>query len=184
MVPMNADPQLHTLIATLHKAYQMYLKDRLKTIGINPGWAPFLLHLATMEGVSQENMARSAGLDPGTAARALFRMEQEGLIIRKADTADRRVMRVSLTRKGRALLPPLQAIETQWEATLVQALTAKEQPATLRALEKITAVLSGDERAVQETSATATDNEPEDTGSTPIAGTQTTDEFPMDDFFN
>ena len=181
MVPMNAEPQLHTLIATLHKAYQMYLKDRLKSIGINPGWAPFLLHLATMEGVSQENMARSAGLDPGTAARALFRMEQEGLITRKADTADRRVMRVSLTRKGRELLPPLQAIETQWEATLVQALSAKEQPATLRALEKIVVALSGEEHPAQE-------NSPDD-GQTegellPTAETQASDEFLMDDFFN
>lgn len=176
---MSNKPDLHSTIATIHKAYQMFLKDQLKQVGLNPGWAPFLLHLSTLEGVSQESMAKAVGLDPGTTARALFRLEKEGLVRRKADTTDRRVLRVSLTRKGREALPPLQTIESAWEERLMGAVPQKERASLLRSLERILDAASQEEapeQGVDKASATPT--------LSLQAPPDPEEEFPMDDFFN
>lgn len=169
---------LHTTIATIHKAYQMFLKDQLKQVGLNPGWAPFLLHLATLEGVSQESLAKAVDLDPGTTARALFRLEKEGLVRRKPDTTDRRVLRVSLTRKGREVLPPLQAIEAAWEERLLAAVPQKERATILRSLERVLEIATQDDEPAAQTESKAIPTFPLSPPDEPV------EEFPMDDFFN
>ena len=54
-------------------------------------------------------------------------LEAEGLVVRSADPADRRVSRVSTTKKGEALVAESRRRKTAWLTTQVGQLPADEQ---------------------------------------------------------
>jgi DNA-binding MarR family transcriptional regulator len=68
-----------------------------------------LASLAASDDTSAGILAREAGVDSGAMTRLLDRMEALGLIERRIDRADRRVVRLHLTAHGRTLLPVLEA---------------------------------------------------------------------------
>ncbi|WP_430613562.1 MarR family winged helix-turn-helix transcriptional regulator [Flavobacterium sp. JP2137] len=64
------------------------------------------------DGCSQQHLADQTFRDKPSVTRLLDKMEQEALIIRKADGHDRRLNLIFLTDKGRALeAPTLNAVE-------------------------------------------------------------------------
>jgi DNA-binding MarR family transcriptional regulator len=65
----------------------------------------FTLKMLSMEGVdTATEAARRVHLSPSTVVGILDRLEEKGLIERRRDTVDRRVVRVTLTPEGRDLV--------------------------------------------------------------------------------
>lgn len=58
--------------------------------------------LARNEGMKQADLARNAHVRPSSVSEVLERLEKSGLIERRRDQKDRRVLRVYLTDKGSA----------------------------------------------------------------------------------
>ena len=61
-----------------------------------------LAHLAVCGEANQLKLAELAGLQPPTVSVLLSTMEREGYVCRVPDAHDRRVMRVTLSEKGKA----------------------------------------------------------------------------------
>jgi DNA-binding MarR family transcriptional regulator/GNAT superfamily N-acetyltransferase len=63
--------------------------------------ARVLYELATCENLAAKEIGIELGLDPGYLSRIVQKFDEDGLIIRKPEPADRRQYRLSLTAKGR-----------------------------------------------------------------------------------
>jgi DNA-binding MarR family transcriptional regulator len=55
------------------------------------------------EGTPSTKLGPKMGMEPRSLTRTLKTMEENGLIVRKADQEDRRMVRVHLTKKGQAM---------------------------------------------------------------------------------
>ena len=87
--------------------------------------------------LSQAELARMVAIEPPTMVRTIDRMARDGLVTREPDPADRRITRIYLTDRGRALRDVLvpRAVAVN-EANLAR-LTKSEGQALHRLLAKL-----------------------------------------------
>lgn len=82
------------------------------------------MRLLDRDGQTQSELLEAVGLDHSTVSKSLRRMQEAGLLTRKPTDSDRRVLRVSLTDKGRALREPLEVMWSALERVSVDDLSA------------------------------------------------------------
>ena len=110
----------------------------------NIGWGHFsiLMSLYDEEGQSQDSLALSRGFDKTMIAKSVVKLEEEGLIARQIDPADKRVRRLYLTEKSRKLRSTMQHIGYGINELLVRDFDEKESKVVLEYLRKISLNLS------------------------------------------
>jgi len=92
-----------------------------------------------------KTLAKERGISPPTATGLLDRLVRAGYVKRGSDSEDRRVVMVSLTKKGEnAAQDFLRTVRNRWKNILIH-LTSKEQHQYLTIVKKIVAILSGKE---------------------------------------
>jgi DNA-binding MarR family transcriptional regulator len=109
------------------------LRVHMEKIGLHKGQGFALIHLWHHEGIPQRELSRAMHISPASVTNMLQRMERDGLIARKRDQEDQRVVRVFLTDKAKAMRKEAQTVFHQMEAELSSIYTDKEK-ATLRRL--------------------------------------------------
>jgi DNA-binding MarR family transcriptional regulator len=107
-----ADDPLDEVIWDIGRTYYAYiglLEKVLTATGLDrhlrPGMGPILFALFEQDGRSIKKIAERVQLAAPTLTGLLDRMEQAGLLERRRDEADGRVVRVRLTSLGRSLEP-------------------------------------------------------------------------------
>lgn len=93
--------------------------------------------VATTPGCSQADLATQVGVERPTMSHHLERLEAAGLVARRRDDRDRRIVRVHPTPAGKRRLAKLNTIVDQLEADLVTLLTERERTVLVRALDRI-----------------------------------------------
>ena len=96
-----------------------------------------LSNLAVSDGISQIELVKATHLRPPTVSIILRRMEEEGLVIRKADQPDKRAISVYLTDKGKALDKKNIARIKELDATALSGLSDEDTEALMRLLSRI-----------------------------------------------
>jgi len=91
---------LHDIARLLRKRYE----QRARPLGLTRAQWQVLAHLQRHEGINQSGLAELLEIEPITIARLLDRMEEAGLVERRADPADRRARRLFLTERARPML--------------------------------------------------------------------------------
>jgi DNA-binding MarR family transcriptional regulator len=112
------DDNVGSLMAQVSRLLRRSFDERARAIGVTrPQWQ-MLANLGRNPGIHQGGLADLLEVEPITAARMIDRLQEAGLVERRADPADRRTWRVHLTEKGTGLLDALQpsARETLDEA--------------------------------------------------------------------
>jgi MarR family transcriptional regulator for hemolysin len=103
------------------------------------------------DGASQRELAGRMRIEPPTLVRHLDKLADDGLVQRRPDPEDRRVVRVVVTPKGRARLDSLHEVASEVDAELRSLLTEREVDVLGKALMKIhdhfTAVKEDEEEA-------------------------------------
>lgn len=120
----------------LGKAYQRVTqssRQRLAPYGVTPVQYALLKVLWECDDQSGAELGERLVLDSATITGLLDRLEQAGLIERKAHMTDRRVNRVTLTSRARELQEPLDREMKQMNQGFLGELSAEEQ-ITLRRL--------------------------------------------------
>ena len=87
--------------------------------------------LAQYPDVTQKELAEALGVIPASLSEVLMKLERKGLVERKKDENDRRMVRVRLTEEGQksleqpdeALSDPFQALTQEEQETLKQLLS-------------------------------------------------------------
>ena len=96
-----------------------------------------LNRLWSKDGWMQTDLAKMTHKDNASMTRMLDGMEKKGLIIRKADQADRRINRVYLTRKGKSLESGLKKVAQINMNKGIKNLSVNEIESVKKILEKI-----------------------------------------------
>ena len=100
---------------------------RCQKIGLHTAQELVIFRLLDEDGLSQSRLAARLGVEIGTVAKTVHRMEKEGLLIRRQDAEDARISRVYLTEKGRRLGEPALHIWKDLDVCLVQGMSQAEQ---------------------------------------------------------
>lgn len=100
---LSKDATIAYLIREAHRALSRDLQLRIARYGVNPGMWRFFRVLWEEDGINQRDLSARVGMSAPTTVLALDRMEKHGFVMRVRDDEDRRVARVYLTRKGKAM---------------------------------------------------------------------------------
>ncbi len=83
-----------------------------------PEWR-VVANVAAHDALSLREVSRLTHLDKATASRAVARLEDHGFLAKRTNPADRRLVELSLTRKGRRLFKQIVPLALAFEAELV-----------------------------------------------------------------
>ena len=109
-----------------------------KEFGLSiPEWR-VLANLGRFGPLNAGELAERSSLDQPKVTRALQRLESRGLTQRAIVSADRRQVRLTLTRRGRLQFRQIAALALEWEAGLLGALSPVERSTLDRILTKLT----------------------------------------------
>lgn len=101
------DENIGTLLAQVSRLLRRSFDARARDIGVTrPQWQVLSL-LKLHAGSNQGALAEMLDVEPITLGRMIDRLQEAGLVERRADPADRRAWRIFLTDKGDALLDQL-----------------------------------------------------------------------------
>lgn len=108
-----------------------------KQFGLSiPEWR-VLANLGRSGPLNAGELAERSSLDKPKVTRALQRLEARGLTKRAIVTADRRQVRLTLTRRGRLQFRQIAALALEWEAELLGVLSAADRTAFGRILTRL-----------------------------------------------
>jgi DNA-binding MarR family transcriptional regulator len=100
---MLLDQQLCFALYRASRAIVRAYAPLLDPLGLTYPQYLTLLALWEEDGVSMKHLGERLTLDSATLTPLLKRLEQEGIVERRRDTEDERVVRIHLTARGRAL---------------------------------------------------------------------------------
>jgi DNA-binding MarR family transcriptional regulator len=95
-------------------------------------------HLNRAGPISQQQLGTALRIDPSNLVGLLDDLQQDGLVVRARDAADRRRHLVGLTDKGHARLESAKRATAEAEADLLAPLNAAERKQFLGVLERLT----------------------------------------------
>ncbi len=125
------------LVSMIHHDCHGFIKSRLGDLGVSSGQFPLMFLIYQNEGVNQGQAASALGLDKGTVARGMMRLEGAGLVLRERDRHDRRNYRLRLSDEGREVMERLEDVRLELEAGLVQGLSDEERSVLRELLQKV-----------------------------------------------
>lgn len=101
MRKLDLSESVGTLIALAAKSQERLAEIEIKKqLGLTPAQWKVILVLNMMDGLTQREIAEKINIDGSTLVPVIDKMEQGGLVERKADSKDRRNNRVFLTKKS------------------------------------------------------------------------------------
>lgn len=119
---------------------------RLKPLGLSSAHMPVMMFaLGDGRELSQKALAEMAAIEQPTMAATLSRMERDGLVARRPDPRDRRVMLFSLTPAARAKTDALREAAIAVNAQALRGLDGPEHALFLDMLARVVAALGDEE---------------------------------------
>jgi DNA-binding MarR family transcriptional regulator len=112
-------------------------EEQLAAMQLKPHHAGLLRMLGSNPGLSQQELSDVFGIFPSRLVVLLDELEEQRLIERRDNSADRRGHRVHLTRAGRKALARIGSLTLELEADLCSALTDPERAALAGLLTRI-----------------------------------------------
>lgn len=100
-------------VARACQLMQQALARALGPLDIKPPHLDILVNLYRFEGISQQELARKLLVGRSNMSMLLPQMENRGLLERRPDQKDKRVLRLFLTDEGRALSEKAMRIQTE-----------------------------------------------------------------------
>lgn len=123
-----------------HRALRLHGRVLMRAMaahGVHHGQAMCLRMLARQDGLTQRDLARALHVSPPVVTKMVGSMERAGLVRRRADAGDARLVRVELTDAGRAQELELHAAAGEYVGRTFGTLTEAERRDLARLLEKL-----------------------------------------------
>ncbi len=122
----NVEPDIGPLLVQVCRAQRNRAAAALDALHIHVGQENLVYRLAVEEGVSQTQLAGALCLDASTVTKMLARLERDGVIERRSDAEDARILRVYLTAHGKALVQPVLDVWRQMEERITDGMSEAE----------------------------------------------------------
>jgi len=120
------DRSIGYLLRDCSRHFSKELEAKIRPYGILIGQWFFLRELWQEDGLIQASLSTRVGMKAPTTNVAIRRMVEDGLVIRKQDTADRRKVKIYLTKKGRRLRDELLPLAFEVNETATKGFSQKE----------------------------------------------------------
>nr|MDD6336182.1 MarR family winged helix-turn-helix transcriptional regulator [bacterium] len=133
-LPGGPPPRLIMLAAEISKLCHDRMRRESERIGVKSGYRHLLMHIARIDGITQQELVRITHLKAPTISVTLQNMEQDGLITRQPDGQDARQMHVHLTEEGRRLDMLLRDVHDRVEDIFMQGIGEEEGRQALEVL--------------------------------------------------
>ena len=128
--PLLLDNQLcYALYAAAHRMTKSY-RPMLERMGLTYPQYLVLLVLWEQDGLSVKEIGQKLFLDSGTLTPLLKRLQAAGIVERTRDTGDERLVRITLTQKGRDLQGP---VKQAWDEVVCSVGLAPDEFEVLKA---------------------------------------------------
>jgi DNA-binding MarR family transcriptional regulator len=141
-------PRFRTWIAVARacQLMQLTLARNMAHLEIKPPHLDIMINLYRREGISQQELARKLLVGRSNMSMLLPQLEKRGLIERRADARDKRVLRLHLTEQGRAVTEQAMLIQTALIDTVMATSTEERCLDVADHMEKIIEVLLAEGR--------------------------------------
>lgn len=96
-----------------------------------------IVHLAQRGKVSVREIFQHVGMDKSKVSRAATRLEAAGVILKKVNTCDKRLVELSLTTKGKRMMSQLAPLAREYETRVLAKLPTAQQQALANALDSL-----------------------------------------------
>ena len=116
--------QLAVLSQRVSEGFARHYRDRF---GLNVAEWRVVAHLSQQDAVSVREICRRVNMDKPKVSRAASRLEAKGYLHKVENPRDRRLVELSLTIEGHALVDALAPLAQAYEAELVAALGGDDQ---------------------------------------------------------
>jgi DNA-binding MarR family transcriptional regulator len=111
--------------------------ERLSPLKLTPPHAGILRRLALSSGISQRELATQLGMHASRLVGVVDEMESLGLVVREANTDDRRTYSLQITPKGRETMKEVGRVSYQHNEALQAALSPEEREVLTSLLQRI-----------------------------------------------
>ena len=133
-------------VARACQLMQQSLARELAHLDIKPPHIDILINLFRFEGISQQELARKLLVGRSNMSMLLPQMEKRGLIERRGDKQDKRVLRLYLTAAGQRLTQEAMAIQTALIDRMLSHTPIEECEAMAAHRERLVGLLIAEER--------------------------------------
>jgi DNA-binding MarR family transcriptional regulator len=130
------------LLADVSRLMRRSFDQRARSIGVTRAQWRVITMLVRNEGINQGGLADLIEVEPITLCRMVDRLTEASLVERRPDPNDRRVWRLFLTEKARALLSDLRLLAEDLNEEAMDGISAQEQEQLRTMLDSIRANLS------------------------------------------
>jgi MarR family transcriptional regulator for hemolysin len=135
MRKLDLSESVGTLIALAAKSQERLAEIEMrKQLGLTPAQWKVILVLNIMDGPTQKEIAEKINIDGSTLVPVIDKMEQAGLVERRADPKDRRNNRIYLTKKSESTVDSIIAIILQLRKIIYHGISEDEINATRNVL--------------------------------------------------
>jgi DNA-binding MarR family transcriptional regulator len=114
-------------------------------LDIKPPHLDILINLYRFDGISQQELARKLLVGRSNMSMLLPQLEKRGLILRRGDEKDKRVLRLSLTQEGRNLTEAAMEIHTALIEKLLDDEPLEDCMVVTRSMERLIGILLKEE---------------------------------------
>jgi len=111
--------------------------EALEPLGIGPRDFLLMRFVDASDGQSQHALAERLGIPPSRMVALVDRLEEMGLVERRADPEDRRVRGLFLTRRGRTVLEKAGKIAIDYETQLCAGINREEREQLIDLLQRL-----------------------------------------------
>ena len=131
-------------VARACQLMQSALARDLSPLDIKPPHLDILVNLFRFEGISQQELAHKLLVGRSNVSMTLPHLERRGLIDRRADKRDKRVLRLFLTKEGRRVTEEGMRIQTALINSILSATPIEECLAIGANMERVVAALQAE----------------------------------------
>ena len=121
----NDTPLMGIMGIVLHKMLNT-AKGMYQEFDLNRSQAAILFTLHRRKSISQKELARELNMTAPSITSAIQKMEREKYITRETDKSDQRVMRLTLTEKGKSCIKGVYTVAEQMEELMFRGMTREE----------------------------------------------------------
>ncbi len=133
----SVGPRLTYLIKRLEMIERSRLEESLRSVGVSLHQYTTLSLLERRDGLSSAQLARRHFVTPQAMNQLVATLEAEGLICRQPDPANRRILRVTLTARGREVLLECHTVVDVLEQHMLEAMSESEATSFRNLVERI-----------------------------------------------
>lgn len=150
MSKINLDELCHNLHRLNRQMHRVYHRESYQRDRFYQGQANLLLLIFQNDGASQRDLAEQMDIRPSSMTEMLSKLEQNGLIVKKRDDKDQRIMHIHLTENGKKQAEKVSENKDTLAESFFAGLTEDEQEQLFMLIKKLSTSLEEIENSHEE----------------------------------